>query len=181
MSRLLPRNRRPPSQTWKAFLDNHVNELVSIDFFTVPTATFRVLFVLVVLAHRRRSVVHFNVTGHPTAAWTALQILEAFAEDTAPRYSIRDRDQIYGECFRNRLRDMGITEVPTAPQSRWQNPFAERLVGSIRRECLDHVIVMGEKHLRKILRSYFDYYLCSRTHLSLAKDAPNSRRAGAGS
>ena len=181
VSRLLPRKRRPPSQTWKAFLDNHVKDLVSIDFFTVPAATFRVLFVLVVLAHRRRSVVHFNVTGHPTAAWAALQILEAFAEDTTPRHSIRDRDQIYGECFRNRLRDMGITEVPTAPQSRWQNPFAERLVGSIRRECLDHVIVMGEKHLRKILRSYFDYYLCSRTHLSLAKDAPNSRRAGAGS
>ena len=175
VSRLLPRNRRPPSQTWKAFLDNHVNELVSIDFFTVPTATFWVLFVLVVLAHRRRRVVHFNVTGHPTAAWTAQQILEAFPEDTAPRYLIRDRDQIYGECFRDRLSDMGITEVLTAPQSPWQNPFAERLVGSVRRECLDHVIVLGEKHLRRILKSYFHYYLCSRTHLSLAKDAPTTR------
>jgi hypothetical protein len=120
VSRLLPRKRRPPSQTWKAFLDNHLDQLVSIDFFTVPTATFRVLFVLVVLAHRRRRVVHFNVTEHPTAAWTAQQILEAFPEDTAPRYLIRDRDQIYGECFRNLLRGMDITEVLTAPRSPWQ-------------------------------------------------------------
>jgi putative transposase len=175
VSRLLPRKRRPQSQTGKAFLNNHLNQLVSIDFFTVPTATFRVLFVLVVLAHRRRRVIHFNVTQHPTAAWTAQQILEAFPEDTAPRYLVRDRDQIYGECFRNRLRDLGITEVLTAPQSPWQNPFVERLAGSIRRECLDHVIVLGEKHLRRILRSYFDYYLSSRTHLSLAKDAPATR------
>jgi transposase InsO family protein len=175
VSRLLPRKRQPPSQTWKAFLDNHLNQLVSIDFFTVPTSTFRVLFVLVVLAHRRRRVVHFNVTEHPTAAWTAQQILEAFPEDTAPRYLIRDRDQIYGECFRNHLKDMDITEVLTAPRSPWQNPFAERLVGSIRRECLDHMIVLGEKHLRQILKSYFDYYLGARTHLSLAKDAPTPR------
>jgi putative transposase len=175
VSRLLPRKRRPPSQTWKVFIENHVNELVSLDFFTVPTATFRVLFVLVMVSHRRRSVIHFNVSEHPTAAWTAQQILEAFPDDTAPRYLIRDRDQIYGECFRDRLRDMGITEVLTAPQSPWQNPFAERLVGSIRRECLDHVIVLGEKHLRRILRSYFDYYRCSRTHLSLAKDTPTTR------
>jgi hypothetical protein len=144
-----------PSQTWKAFIDNHVNESVSIDFFTVPTATFRVLFVLVVSAHRGRRVIHFNVTEYPTAAWTARQILEAFPEDTAPRYLIRDRDRIYGECFRNRLKDMGIIEVLTAPQSPWQNPFAERLVGSIWRECLDHVIVLGEKHLLRILKSYF--------------------------
>jgi transposase InsO family protein len=175
VSRLLPRSRKPPSQTWKAFIDNHVNELVSIDFFTVPTATFRVLFVLVVLAHRRRRVIHFNVTEHPTAAWAAQQILEAFPEDTAPRYLIRDRDRLYGVCFRNRLKDMGIIEVLTAPQSPWQNPFAERLVGSIRRECLDHVIVLGEKHLRRFLKSYFYYYLGSRTHLSLAKDAPATR------
>ena len=175
VSRILPRRRRPPPQTWKTFLDNHLNQLVSIDFFTVPTATFRVLFVFVVLAHRRRRVVHFNVTEHPTAAWTAQQILEAFPDDTAPRYLIRDRDPIYGECLRNRLREMGATEVLTAPQSPWQNPFAERLVGSIRRECLDHMIVLGEKHLRRILKSYFDYYLDSRTHLSLAKDAPTTR------
>jgi hypothetical protein len=117
VSRILPRSRKPPSQTWKAFIDYHVNELVSIDFFTVPTATFRVLFVLVVLAHRGRRVIHFNVTEYPTAPWTARQILEAFPEDTAPRYLIRDQDRIYGECFRNRLKDMGIIEVLTAPQS----------------------------------------------------------------
>jgi len=175
VSRLIPRRRKPPSQTWRAFLDNHLQDLVSIDFFTVPTASFRVLFVFVVLAHHRRRVVLFNVTQHPTAAWTAQQILEAFPEDTAPRYLIRDRDQIYGECFRHRLRDLGTSEVLTAPQSPWQNPFTERLVGSIRRECLDHVIVLGEKHLRRSLKSYFAYYLDSRTHLSLAKDAPTTR------
>jgi putative transposase len=137
VSRLMPKHRKPPSQTWKAFLNNHIQALVSVDFFTVPTVSFRVLFVFVVLAHHRRRVVHFNVTEHPTAAWTAQQILEAFPEDTAPRYLIRDRDQIYGECFRHRLRDLGTSEVLTAPQSPRQNPFAERLVGSIRRElCL---------------------------------------------
>jgi putative transposase len=130
----MPKYRKPPSQTWKAFWNNHVQGLASGDFFTVPTASFRVLFVFVVLAHHRRHVVHFNVTEHPAAAWTAQQILEAFPEDTAPRYLIRDRDQIYGECFRHGLRDMGTTEVLTAPQSPWQNPFSERLVGSIRRE-----------------------------------------------
>ena len=135
MSRLLPRKRRPPSQTWKTFLDNPVGDLVSIDFFTVPTATFRVLFVLVVLAHRRRRVVHFNVTERPTAAWTVQQIREAFSEDRAPRYLIRDRDGVYGDQFRDRLQEMGITEVLTAPRSPWQNAFVERLIGSIRREC----------------------------------------------
>jgi transposase InsO family protein len=175
VSRLMPKHRKPPSQTWKAFLNNHVQALVSVDFFTVPSVSFRVLFVFVVLAHHRRRVVHFNMTEHPAAAWTAQQIREAFPEDTAPRYLIRDRDPIYGECFRHRLSDLGPTEVLTVPQSPWQNPFAERLVGSIRRECVDHVIVLGEKHLRRILKSYFDYYLGSRTHLSLAKDAPTTR------
>jgi len=173
--RLLPRKRRPPSQSWKTFLDNHVSELVSVDFFTVPTATFRVLFVLVLLAHPRRRLVHFNVTEHPTAEWTAQQIREAFPEDRAPRYLIRDRDGVYGDQFRDRVREMGMTEVLTAPQSPWQNAFAERVIGSIRRECLDHVIVLGEKHLRRILRSYFKYYQKSRTHLSLGKDAPSTR------
>ena len=123
VSRLLPRRRKPPSQTWKAFIDNHANDLVFMDFFTVPTATFRVLFVLVVLAHRRRRVIHFNVTEHPTAAWTAQQILEAFPENTAPRYLIRDRDQIYDEWFRNRLQDLGITKILTTPQNPWQKNY----------------------------------------------------------
>ena len=171
----MPQRRKEPSQTWKTFLNNHVGQLVSIDFFTVPTLQLRVLFVFVVLAHQRRRVLHFNVTEHPTAEWAAQQIVEAFPEDTAPRYLIRDRDGIYGGHFRNRVHGMGIAEVLTAPRSPWQNPFAERLVGSIRRECLDHVIVLGEAHLRWVLKRYFRYYLNARTHLSLAKDAPEPR------
>ena len=175
VSRMMPKSRKPPSQTWRTFLDNHVRELVSIDFLTVPTATFRVLYVLVVLAHNRRRVVHFNVTEHPTAAWTAQQIVEAFPEESAPRFLLRDRDQIYGEEFRSRVKGMKIEEVITAPHSPWQSPYVERLIGSIRRECLDHVIVLSERHLRGILKSYFGYYHCSRTHLSLDKDAPEPR------
>jgi len=148
---------------------------VSIDFFTVPTARLRVLFVFIVLSHERRRVVHFNVTEHPTAAWTAQQIVEAFPEDQAPRYLVRDRDGIYGEYFQNRVHGMGIREVCTAARSPWQNPYAERLIGSIRRECLNHVIVLNDRHLRRILKSYFCYYHESRTHLSLDKDAPASR------
>jgi putative transposase len=174
VSRLIPKRQKPPSQTWRTFLDNHFRTMVSIDFFTVPSAAFRVLFVLVVLAHNRRRVVHFNITEHPTAVWTA-QIIEAFPEETAPRFLLRDRDQIYGEEFRQRIAGMKIEEVITAARSPWQNPFVERLIGSIRRECLDHVIVLNEKHLRRILKSYFDYYHRSRTHLSLAKDAPEPR------
>jgi putative transposase len=149
--------------------------MVSIDFLTVPTVAFRVLFVLVVLAHHRRRVVHFNVTKHPTAAWTAQQIIEAFPEETPPRYLLRDRDQIYGQEFRRRVVGMKIEEVITAARSPWQNPFVERIIGSIRREYLDHVIVLSENHLRRILKSYFEYYHRSRTHLSLAKDAPEPR------
>jgi putative transposase len=161
VSRLMPRSRKPPSQTWRTFLENHLKEMVSIDFMIVPTATFRVLFVLVVLAHHRRRVVHFNVTEHPTAAWTAQQIIEAFPEETAPRFLLRDRDQIYGEEFRRRVAGMKIEEVMTAPHSPWQSPYVERLIGSIRRECLDHVIVLSEKHVRLILKSYFEYYYSS--------------------
>jgi putative transposase len=176
VSRLMPRQHKEPSQTWKTFLTNHVGQLVSIDFFTVPTLQLRVLFVFVVLAHERRRVLHFNVTDHPTAEWTAQQIIEAFPEDTAPRYLVRDRDGVYGSHFRNRIQGMGIHEVLTAPKSPWQNPFAERLIGSIRRECLNHVIVLGQRHLKWILKKYFRYYLDSRTHLALEKDAPNPRR-----
>src|SRR5450759_878645 len=153
-----PKPRKPPSQTWRTFLDNHVGSLASIDFFTVPTATFRVLYVFFVLAHDRRRVLHFNVTEFPSAQWTGQQIIEAFPADTAPRYMIRDRDGIYAEQFRRRIEGIGIEEVLTAPQSPWQNPYAERLVGSVRRECLDHVIVLGQRHLHRILKSYFAYY-----------------------
>ena len=134
VSRLMPKRRPQPSQTWRTFLVNHVQDLVSIDFFTVPTARLRVLFVLVVLAHHRRRVVHFYVTEHPTAAWTAQQIVNAFPDDAAPAYLLRGRDQVYGAPFRHRVKRMRIAEVLTAPQSPWQNPFAERLIGSIRRD-----------------------------------------------
>jgi putative transposase len=175
VSRLMPRRRPRPSQTWRTFLANHVGDLVSLDFFTVPTAGLRVLFVLVALAHHRRRIVHFNVTEHPTAQWAAQQIVDAFPDDSAPAHLLRDRDAVYGEIFRLRVKGMGITEVLTAPQSPWQNPFAERLIGSIRRECLDHVVVLGERHLRRILTAYFAYYHRARTHLSLDKDAPDRR------
>jgi putative transposase len=175
VSRLMPKRRPRPSQTWRTFLANHVPDLVSIDFFTVPTTRLRVLFVLVVLAHHRRRVVHFNVTEHPTAAWAAQQIVDAFPDEAAPAYLLRDRDQVYGQTFRHRAKGMGIREVVTAPQSPWQNPFAERLIGSIRRECLNHMLVLGERHLRRILTRYFAYYHQARTHLALGKDAPDSR------
>jgi putative transposase len=147
-----------------------------MDFFTVPTVTGRILFVFVVLLHHRRRIVHFNVTEHPTAAWTAQQVVEAFPDDTAPRWLLRDRVAIYGEAFRQRVAGMGIGEVLSAPSSPWQNPYAERLIGSIRRDCLNHVVVLGEQHLRRVLAGYLVYYHGSRTHLSLAKDAPTTRR-----
>jgi putative transposase len=151
VSRLIPKRCPEPSQTWRTFLANHVRDLVSIDFFTVPTAGLRVLFVLVVLAHHRRQVLHFNVTEHPTAHWTAQQIVDAFPDEPAPVYLLRDRDRVYGRQFRHRLKGMGIEALPTTPQSPWQNAFAEQLIGSIRRECLNHVLVLGERHLRRIL------------------------------
>ena len=169
------RHRKPPSQTWRTFLDNHARDIVAIDFFTVPTATFRILFAFVVLRHDRRQVLHFNVTAHPTAKWTAQQIVEAFPYDEAPRFLLRDRDSIYGEFFRERVKNMGIEEVVTAYRSPWQSPYVERLIGSIRRECLRHVIVLNERHLRRILSSYFVYYHKSRTHLSLNRNAPVER------
>jgi len=175
VSKYMVRRRKPRSQTWRAFLDNHVRDLVSADFFVVPTAVFRVLFVFVVLRHDRREVVHFNVTAHPTAVWTGHQLTEAFPWDSAPRYLLHDRDAIYGYEFQRRIRSMGIREVRTARRSPWQNPYVERVIGSIRRECLNHVVVLNERHLRKVLRSYLDYYHESRTHLSLEKDCPVPR------
>ena len=169
------RHRKPPSPTWKTFLDNHARDIVAVNFFTVPTATFRILFCFVVLRHHRRLVVHFNVTDHPTAEWTSQQVVDAFPEDSAPTFLIRDRDSIYGEFFRRRVENMGIEEVPTAPRSPWQSPSVERLIGSIRRECLNHFIVLNERHLRRILSSYFTYYHESRTHLSLDRNSPIPR------
>ncbi len=179
VSRLLRRRGRPPSQTWRTFLTNHLTSLVSMDFFTVPTLAGRVLFVLVLLSHHRRRIVHVRITEHPTAEWTAQQIIEAFPENTAPRWLLRDRDAIYGELFRRRVAGMGIGEVVTSPSSPWHNPYVERLIGSIRRECLDHLIVLSETHLRRTLARYVSYYHGARTHLSLAKDAPTPRPAQA--
>jgi putative transposase len=164
-----------PSPTWKTFLKNHMQDLVALDFFVVPTVTFRVLFVLVILAHERRRVVHFRITAHPTAEWTVQQVVEAFPWDEAPRYLLRDRDRIYDSRFQRRVRTMGIKEVLTTPRSPWQNPYVERLIGSIRHDCLDHVIVLHERHLQRLLTSYFLYYHAWRTHLSLAMDCPQAR------
>jgi transposase InsO family protein len=170
-----PSGRKTPPPTWKVFLATHVQDLVALDFFTVPTVTHTVLFVLVILAHERRRVVHFNITEHPTAQWTAQQVVEAFSWQTAPRYLLRDRDRIYGASFRQRVRHMGIEEVLIAPKSPWQNPCVERLIGSIRRDCLDHVIVLHERHLRRLLTSYFSHYHTWRTHRVLDMDCPVPR------
>lgn len=175
VAKYMVRQRKPPSQTWRTFLENHVRQLVSIDFLVVPTVSFRILYVFIVVAHHRRHAIHFNVTAHPTAEWTAQQIAEAFPWDSAPRYLVHDRDCIYGASFHQRVREMSIREVLTAPRCPWQNAYAERFIGSLRRECLDHVIVLNEASLRSIVRSYFEYYERSRTHLALGKDAPKSR------
>ncbi len=169
------RHRRPPSQTWRTFLANHLRGLVSVDFFTVSTVTFKVLFVFVILAHDRRRVVHFNVTDAPTAHWTAQQLVEAFPWETAPRYLLRGRDGLYGVGFSRRVHSLGIREVKTAPRSPWENPYVERLIGTLRRECLDHMVVLNETHLRRLLRDCLTYYHRCRTHLSLEKDSPEPR------
>ena len=168
-------HRKPPSATWRAFLKNHMKDLLSVDFFVVPTVTFRVLFVFLVLSHQRRRVVHFNVTEHPTAVWAAQQVVEAFPYDTAPRFLLRDRDGVYGQVFRDRVASMEIEEVLTAPRSPWQSPYVERLIGSVRRDCLDHVVVFHEEHLRRLLTEYFAYYHRSRVHQSLDMDCPEHR------
>jgi putative transposase len=166
--------RRPPSQTWHTFLTNHVQQIAAADFFVVPTAAGRLLFVLLILAHERRRVVHIAVTDHPTAAWTAQQLREAFPWDEAPRYLVHDRDTAF-HAWATTATAIGVNEVITAVRSPWQNAYAERLIGSIRRECLDHIIIGNERGLRRVLHAYVAYYLKSRTHLSLSKDAPVSR------
>jgi putative transposase len=175
VSKYMVRNRKPPSQDWRTFLENHAREIVSIDFFTVPTATFRVLFVFLILSNHRRRILHFNVTMNPSAAWTSQQIVEAFPWDTAPRYLVRDRDGIYGSDFVRHAEGLGIEEVPISARSPWQNPYVERMIGSIRRECLDHVIVFSERHLRRVLWGCLEHYHGSRTHLGLEKDCPVPR------
>ncbi len=169
------RGRRPPSQQWLTFLRNHADGIAAVDLFVVPTISFRLLFGLVILNHDRRRIVHVAVTYHPTADWISRQIVEAFPWDSAPQYLLRDRDGAYGKIFRKRLFSMGIRDRPVAPRSPWQNGYVERVIGSIRRDLLDHVIVMGEAHLRRLLRAYAEYYNTWRTHLGLDKDAPLAR------
>ena len=175
VAKYMVRRRRPPCQTWRTFLENHEAGIAAVDLFVIPTIGFRMLYVLVVLGHHRRCLLWIGVTAHPTADWIARQITEAFPWKQAPRYLPRDRDAAYGEIVLRRLRAMGIRDRPTVPRAPWQNAYAERLIGSMRRECLDHVIVFGEAHLRRILKSYVVYYNGARTHLALDKDTPTRR------
>src|SRR3982074_269346 len=167
--------RGPPSQGWRTLLRNHAPDIAAMDLFVVPTIGFRMLYGFVIVRLDRRDLVWIKLTTHPTAEWVARQITEAFPWNGAPGYIIRDRDRIYGAVVTRRLRAMGIRDIPIAPASPWQNGFVERLIGSIRRECVDHVIVLGEAHLRRILKSYARYYNGVRTHRSLDKDTPDSR------
>lgn len=175
VSKYMGRHRRPPSQTWRTFLDNHLTTLVSVDFFTVPTIRFHVLYVFLVLAHDRRRILHVGVTAHPTADWTAQQLREAFPWEATPRSLLRDRDGIFGHTFVDQVTAMGMSEVLSTPGSPWQRAYIERVIGTIRRECLDHVIVSTERSLRHHLSRFVDDYHQSRTHLGLHKDAPEPR------
>ena len=175
VAKYMARCRKPPSQGWKTFLRNHADGIASMDLFVVPTLSFRLLYGFLILCHGRRQILWLGVTAHPTAEWVARQVTEACGWEWTPKYIVRDRDSVYGEIFTRRLRAMGIRDRPTAPRSPWQNGHAERLIGSLRRECLDHAVVFGERHLRHMLLSYLAYYNGARTHLSLNKDAPVPR------
>jgi putative transposase len=175
VAKYMRRPRRPPSPSWRTFLSAHLHETAGIYFFVVPTLTFRLLFVFVVLRHERRELVHLAVTNHPTAEWTARQLIHAFPEETAPRYLIRDRNGIYGDAFTRTVATLGPREVLIAPRAPWQNPFVERVIGSIRRECLDHFLVLSERHLRRLLRAYLAYYNTVRPHQALDQNSPHPR------
>jgi transposase InsO family protein len=172
VSKYMTRRRGPPSQTWRTFLRNHAHAIAAIDLCVVPTLTFECLFAFLVVGHGRRQLLWFAVTRHPTAEWLAQQIVEAFPWDETPTYLVRDNDGAYGRAFTDRVRTMGIRDRPISPRSPWQNPYVERLIGTLRRECLDHVLIFGERHLRRILTLYSLYYNETRTHLGLGKDAP---------
>jgi transposase InsO family protein len=175
VAKYMARGRRPPSQGWKTFLRNHADGIASMDLFVVPTISFRLLYGFLVLRHSRREILWLGVTAHPSAQWVARQLSEAYGWQQAPQYIVRDRDCVFGDVFIRRVRAMGIRDRPIAPRSPWQNGHAERLIGSIRRDCLDLVVVFGERHLRHLLGSYQKYYNDARTHLSLNKDTPASR------
>jgi transposase InsO family protein len=175
VAKYMVRRRSRPSPTWRSFLRNQAAGIAAIDMFVMATVSFRLLYVMIILAHDRRRIVRFDVTRYPTANWLARQVTDAFPWDCAPRYLLRDRDASYGESFRKQVDAMGITEVITAPRSPWQNAYVERVIGSIRRECLDHIVIFNERHLRRVLSSWVDYYHRTRTHLSLDKDSPDPR------
>jgi len=171
---------RPPrhfsGQTWTTFLRNHLGQMVSVDFLTVPTLGFQVLYVFLVLAHARRQILHFNVTASPSARWTAQQLREAFPFTSPPKYLLRDRDSVYGWEFQDVAKALEVEELRIAPRSPWQSPYVERFIGSLRRECLDRVVVLNRAHLHRVVQSYVAYYHGWRTHLGLNKDAPEPRR-----
>jgi transposase InsO family protein len=175
VAKYMARNRRPPSQGWKTFLRNHADGIASLDLFVVPTISFQLLYGLLILKHGRREILCLAATAHPSAEWISRQLMEAYGWEEGPCYLVRDRDNVYGEVFIRRLRAMGIRDRPIAPRSPWQNGYCERLIGSIRRECLDHIVVFGERHLRHLLCGYANYYNRTRTHLSLNKDSPAPR------
>ena len=175
VSKYLGRCYRPGGQSWKTFIANHKDAIAAVDLFVVPTARFKLLYGIAILHLKRRALVWTNATSHPTAVWIANQVSQAFPWETAPDYLLRDRDTSYGKVYKRRLSTMGIRDRPTAPRSPWQNGYVERVIGSIRRECLDHTIILGEAHLRRTLRRYARYYNHARTHLSLDKDSSVSR------
>ena len=175
VSKYMIRRRGPPSQTWRTFLRNHAEAIAAIDLCVVPTLTFERLFAFLIVGHGRRQLLWFAVTRQPTAEWLAQQVVQAFPWETAPAYLIRDNDGAYGQMFTSRLRTMGIRDRPISPRSPWQNSFVERLIGTLRRDCLDHVLIFSEKHLRQVLKSYALYYNEARTHLGLSKDTPLPR------
>ncbi len=175
VGRYMPWRSKTPSPTWRSFLHNHMTDTVALDMLVVVTANFRLLYTMIALAHDRRKIIHIAITSNPTQFWLARQLTEAFPWETAPRYLLRDRDGAFGQSFRDRVRAMGINEVVTAPRSPWQNAYVERVIGSIRRECLDHVIIRDESHLHRVLSGYLQYDHRARTHLSLDKDCPRPR------
>ena len=175
VSKYIERRPRPPSQTWKTFLQNHAEAIAAIDMWVVPTLTFDLLFAFLVVGHGRRQLLWIEVTRHPTAEWLARQITEAFPWSSAPAYLVRDNDRAYGHAFTSRVRAMGIRDRPISPRSPWQNGVAERLIGTLRRECLDQLVIFGEAHLRRVLAAFADYYNQTRPHLALQKDAPLRR------
>lgn len=175
IAKYMIRRRGRPNQNWKTFLRNHLSEIGAIDFLTVPTVTFKTLYVFIVLSLDRRRVVHFHVTRHPTADWTALQLTQAFPFETAPKYLIRDRDGIYGEKVLNAIQNLGMQDKPTSPRSPWQNGYCERMVGTLKRECLNHMIIFNERHARRIIGEFLQYYHDDRTHQGLGQESPNGR------